>query len=158
MTILLRAVFVVAAILSIQLLRAQLIGRQTAAPIVTTGQIQSLRSTEGLEDSFVIVDVRDKVETDVSVIPGAVTQAEFERTADQQHGKTVLVYCTVGHRSGIYAQKLQNDGWDARNYKGSILAWCDNHLPVVTRDGKDTKRVHTYNSSYSLARGYQAVY
>ena len=153
-----RAGIAAAIILSIQLIVAQIRGLQTEAPIVTTGQIQYLQTAKDLQGSFIIVDVRAKAETDVSVIPGAITQAEFERTARQQQGKTVFVYCTVGHRSGLYAQKLQRDGWDAWNYKGSILEWCDNQLPVVTRDGEITNRVHTYNSRYSLASGYQAVF
>ena len=158
MKILMRAGIAAAIILSLQLVVAQIRGLQPEAPAVTTSQIQSMRTDENSQGSFVIVDVREKVETDVSVIPGAITQAEFERTADQQRGKAVLVYCTIGYRSGIYAKKLQNDGWDAWNYKGSILERCDHHLPVVTRDGQSTNRVHTYNSHYSVATGYQAVY
>lgn len=157
MKILMRAGIAAAIIMSIQLIVAQISAFGSKAPIVTTGQIQSLQTDDNSQGSFVIVDVREKAETDVSVIPGAITRAEFERTADQQQGKAVLVYCTVGHRSGIYAQKLRRDGWNAWNYEGSILDWCNNHLPVVTRQGQSTNRVHTFSSRYSVARGYQAV-
>jgi len=150
---------VIAMMFSIQFANAQLlISRQPEAPIVTVAQIQSLQSDANQKGRFVIVDVRAKAETDVSIIPGAITQAEFESTAQQHQGKTAIVYCTVGYRSGIYAKKLKNKGWNAFNYQGSILDWCKHQLPVVTRDGRNTTRVHTYNSSYSLAGGYQAVY
>lgn len=153
------ATVAIAMVFSIQFANAQLLTRpQPEAPVVTAAQIRSLQSDPNRKDSFVIVDVRAKAETDVSVIPGAITQADFEKTTQQHQGKAVLVYCTVGYRSGIYAKKLRKKGWSAWNYQGSILDWCKNQLPVVTKDGARTTRVHTYNSSYSLAGGYQAVY
>ena len=135
-----------------------LVNLQPEAPSISASQIRSLQTVEDFQDRFVIVDVRAKGETDVSVIPGAITKTEFENSIEQHDGKTVVVYCTVGYRSGIYAKQLQRDGWDARNYKGSILDWCGNALPVVTPDGKSTCRVHTYDFSYPLASGYVAVY
>ena len=69
---------------------------------------------------------------------GAITQADFEKNAKEHQSKAVLVYCTVGYRSGIYAKKLRKKSW---NYQGSILDWCKNQLPVVTQDGNHTTRV-----------------
>jgi len=159
MRIIYSAIVVITVLFTIQFANAQLLtGRLPEAPVVTAAQIQSLQTDPNKQNRFVIVDVRAKSETDVSIIPGAITQTEFERTIQEHQGKAVLVYCTVGYRSGIYAKKLKSKGWNAFNYKGSILDWCNNHLPVVTRTGQSTKRVHTYNSSYSLAPGYQAVY
>lgn len=150
---------VIAMVFLIQFANAQLLtSPQPEAPVVTAAQIRSFQSNPNYKDRFIIVDVRAKAETDVSVIPGAITQAEFEKTAKKHQGKAVLVYCTVGYRSGIYAKKLKKNGWNAWNYKGSILDWCNHQLPVVTKNGQRTTRVHTYNSSYSLARGYQAVF
>ena len=153
-----RAGIAIAIMLLIQTANAQIISRQRPANVVTTAQVQSLSTSEGNRGRFVIVDVRAKAETDVSMIPGAITQAEFENTKQQHLGKAVIVYCTVGHRSGIYANKLRTKGWNAWNYEGSILDWCRHQLPVVTQDGKGTTRVHTYDASYSLAPGYLAVY
>jgi len=159
MKIICSAIVVTTVLFAIQLANAQLLtARLPEAPVVTAAQIQSLQADPNKQNRFVIVDVRAKTETDVSIIPGALTQAEFERTIQQHQSKAVLVYCTVGYRSGIYAKKLKSKGWNAWNYKGSILDWCNNQLPVVTTDGKSTNQVHTYNSSYSLAAGYQAVY
>ena len=143
--------------LIIQMTSAQLDDQQPEVPIATAAQIQSLRADETQEERFVIVDVRAKSETDVSIIPGAITKAEFEKTKSQHQGKMVIAYCTVGCRSGTFAKKLRSNGWNAWNYKGSILDWCENQLPVVTKDGENTNRVHTYSSEYSLAPGYFAV-
>ena len=152
------AVVIIAIMLWVQMSFFQLGDKQPEAPIVTAAQIRAAQADEKFKGRFVIVDVRGKKETDVSVIPGAMTQAEFEAAAKLHQGKIVVVYCTVGYRSGIYAKKLRKKGWNAVNYKGSILDWCNNQLPVVTRTGESTKRVHTYNSSYSVADGYEAVY
>ena len=159
MRIIYSACVIVTIIFSIQLASGQLLTKPLPeAPTVTAAQIQSLQADPKKKDRFVIVDVRAKAETDVSIIPGAITQAQFEQTIQKHQGKAVLVYCTVGYRSGIYAKQLKSKGWNAWNYKGSILDWCNNQLPVVTTSGQSTNRVHTYNSSYSLAPGYQAVY
>ena len=146
-------------LLSIKMVNAQIFGnREPEAPTITAAQIQALQTNSRNSGRYVIVDVRDKVETDVSIIPGAITQAEFEKAKHKHRGKAVIAYCTVGYRSGIYAKKLQQNGWKAWNYKGSILDWCKNQLPVKTPSGQTTKRVHTYNSSYALAAGYQPIY
>ena len=135
-----------------------LVNRQPTAPTVTAAQIQAMLADHQNSSHLLIVDVRDKAETDVSIIPGAITVAEFEKTQQHHQGKTVITYCTVGHRSGKYAQQLRSSGWNAWNYQGSILDWCDHRLPVVTPSGQNTRRVHTYNSRYALAAGYQPVF
>ena len=146
-------------LLSINFVSAQIIAsRAPQARIVTAEQLQALPAVSKNRGQFLIVDVRAKAETEVSIIPGAITKAEFERTQQDHHGKTIITYCTVGYRSGIYAQELKKKGWNVWNYQGSILDWCEHHLPVVTPSGQNTKRVHTFNSRYALAEGYQAIY
>ena len=127
------------------------------APSVTALEIQDLLNDEKNADQFVIVDVRSKAETDVSMIPGALTKSEFESTAQEHDGKTVIVYCTIGVRSGEYAASLNEKGWDALNYEGSILDWCGNNFPL-TLDGVQTNQVHTYSRWYSAPENYVAVY
>ena len=125
-------------------------------PEVTSAQIRHLQGKKEYRNRFVIVDVRSKAETDVSMIPGAITKTEFEKDAIQHQGKSIIVYCTIGVRSGNYATELKRKGWNAWNYKGSILDWCKNKLPL-TADGKQTNRVHTYNRWYSAPESYVAV-
>ena len=63
---------------------------------------------------------------------------------------------TIGVRSGKYASKLIEEGWDACNYKGSILDWCENKQSLETIQGVPTNRVHTYSWWYSVPTMYAA--
>lgn len=128
------------------------------APDVSARQILDLQKRPDIKQQYVIVDVRSDAESKVSIIPDAITVKEFEKNSGQYQGRAVIVYCTVGVRSAEYANKLKKQGWNAFNYKGSILDWCKNNLPLTTRDGKATKRVHGYSRWYSVPRNYVAVY
>ncbi|TWU37028.1 rhodanese-like domain-containing protein [Novipirellula artificiosorum] len=110
------------------------------------------------EPSFVLVDVRSEPEYRVSVIPGAIPASEFEKDPAKYKGRTVITYCTSGYRSEKYARKLIDEGWDARNFKGSILGWCAAKYPLETLDRKPTQRVNTYNSRNRVPEQYEAVW
>ena len=126
------------------------------APVATTAQIHELLADRSNEDHFVIVDVRSQAETEVSMIPGALTKSEFEDSINHHQGKLVIAYCTIGVRSGRYASDLIRKGWKARNYRGSILDWCDHNSPL-THNGEVTNLVHTYSQRYSVNKNYVAV-
>lgn len=125
--------------------------------------IQSLTVEELLElqkgsRAVVLVDVREPREMEVSMIPGAIDASTFERDADSYRGAIVVPYCTVGYRSGRYTEKLQNQGWDARNLEGSILAWTLAGLPLEDAEGP-TKNVHVYGRTWDLAaQGFSTVW
>lgn len=106
---------------------------------------------------FVLVDVRSDAEVNVSVIPGAITKAQFEKDRRRYADRLVIPYCTVGVRSGAYAKRLAKDGMKVKNYKGSILKWVDAGLPVRTLQGKPTNRVHTYSNRYRVPENYEQV-
>ncbi|TWU64575.1 molybdopterin biosynthesis protein MoeB [Crateriforma conspicua] len=114
-------------------------------------------STEVPVADFVVVDVRSDAEVNVSVIPGAITKAQYEKHRDQYAGRLVIPYCTVGGRSGAYAKQLAKDGVKVKNFKGSILKWVDAGLPLVTLNGEPTNRVHTYSDRYRIPAKYEQV-
>lgn len=64
------------------------------APTVTANQIRQLQNDETKKAQFLIVDVRSNAESNVSVIPGAITKAQFEKEAQQHQQKAIIVYCT----------------------------------------------------------------
>lgn len=133
-------------------LKNALFGKQ--AP--TASRAEGL-AADGSQGNFVVVDVRTKSEVDVSVIPGAITMADYEKNPSKYRGKTVIPYCTVGGRSGAYAKKLAAKGVPVKNYSGSILEWVRADLPLVTLDGQSTRRVHTYSGKYQIPKTYQQV-
>lgn len=109
------------------------------------------------ETNFILVDVRSDEEVQVSVIPGAITKAQYEKDREQYQGKTVIAYCTVGGRSAKYASDLAKQGTPVKNFKGSILEWVNAELPLVTLDGKPTNRVHLYSDRYTAPKKYMQL-
>lgn len=107
---------------------------------------------------IVLVDVRAAEEQAVSMIPGAITSGQFEQNQADYAGKPVAVYCTVGHRSGLYAKQLQAQGWNVFNIPGAILSWTHAGGELVNTDGP-THKVHVCSRRTDLAaEGYEPVW
>lgn len=118
-------------------------------------QLEELRHGER---EIVLVDVREPLEQEVSMIPGAIRSSEFEQRKEEFRGDLVVTYCTAGYRSGLFARKLQEQGWQVMNLAGSLLAYTHSHLPLVDADGP-TRRIHVYGPEWNLAaRGYESVW
>lgn len=110
------------------------------------------------EEKIVVVDVRSPEEQAVSMIDGAITSREFEARLEAYEGATVVAYCTMGHRSGLYVEELQGRGWTALNLIGAILAWTHVGGALVDGDGP-TRMLHVWGRQYNLAaEGYEAVW
>ena len=107
---------------------------------VDAAEIRELQSDERLSGRFVIVDARSKAESDVSIIPGAITKTHFEQTAAQHEGKIIIAYCTIGFRSGLLVRSLKRKGFNAWNYRGSILDWCKNCLLYTSPSPRDKRQ------------------
>jgi sodium/bile acid cotransporter 7 len=111
------------------------------------------------EEDVVLVDVREPEEQGVSMMPGAITVAEFERDPEGYRGKTIVAYCTIGSRSGYFTRELRERGFRAFNLRGSILSWAHAGKEFVDRDGRATKRAHVYSGEWNLLpKGYEAVW
>lgn len=105
----------------------------------------------------VLVDVREPHERRVSMLPGAISQQDFERHSGRYRSWLVVPYCTIGLRSGLYTRTLRQRGFEARNLAGSALAWAHAGLPFEAA-GKPTRRVHVYGADWNLLpQGYEAV-
>lgn len=115
---------------------------------------------------FILVDVRKDAEIAISHIPGALSVDEFNRTYKSNalpKDTTVVAYCTIGYRSGKFAEKLIAQGIPVRNLAGGILAWARSHGALVHRDAtgiaSPTTTVHVYGQEWNLLPpGYQAVW
>ena len=132
--------------------------RRKFFPDVPEIAVEELRDRLSDGDKIVVVDVRSPNEQAVSMIAGAVTVQEFERDMDTYHGSTVVAYCTVGHRSGLFAKTLGERGFDALNLRGAILAWTHADGALENTDGP-TRTVHVWGSKYSFeAESYDPVW
>lgn len=110
------------------------------------------------EVGLVIVDARSPQEQAVSMLPGAITAEQFDANRSEYEGRPVVTYCTIGHRSGLFAQQLHSQGCDVSNLKGAILSWTHAGGELVDATGP-TKRVHVHSPKMNLiAEGYEAVW
>lgn len=133
-------------------------GYRDAFPSVNEITPQGVLDLQHAEPT-VLVDVRTPAEQAVSMLPGAITRDAFEAARALYADKTVVTYCTIGARSGDYADELRQEGVEVFNLKGSILSWTQAGLPLVDLEGSETRRVHTYGGKWDLVgEGYVAVY
>lgn len=130
-------------------------------PDVSAAELHAMQE----RGEVVVVDVRPPEERRVSWIPGAISKQDYEATL-QGSGESskaaaepvVVTYCTVGYRSGVYAAELRRRGVDARNLRGSLLAWTHAGLPLVDAAGP-TRRLHVYGARWDLAAAdYETVW
>ena len=133
-------------------------GYQTKFPDAPEVTVETLAERLAGPEPPVVVDVRGDDEREVSMIPGSLSQEEFEERRGELAGREIVSYCTVGYRSGFYTEKLVAEGWDARNLRGSIIAWT--HIGgALDQGGTPTRRVHVYGRKWNLvAEGYEAVW
>ena len=86
------------------------------------------------------IDVREDDEYEALRIPGAVLipLSEFmDRYRDELDAdRAVVVHCRSGARSARVVQFLLQQGYDAVNVEGGILAWEEEGLPVA-RDAEE---------------------
>jgi len=86
----------------------------------------------------VILDVREKNETDAGLLPGAkhvprgFLELRIEETVPDR-GADVVLYCASGTRSLLAARTLKEMGYTKlRNLAGGYSAWKDAGLPIDT--------------------------
>ena len=113
---------------------------------------------EARDGNVVFVDVRDKDEQEVSMLPHAITDEEFLNNIGKYEDRTVIAYCTISYRSGKLTQKLKEKGVRIYNLKGGMLAWIHEGGKVYDKNGA-TNRVHVYGSKWNLLpSGYVAIW
>ncbi len=126
----------------------------SAVPEMTVDELRSLQSKENV----VLVDVRTPDEQVVSMIPGAITASDFKNNQHLHKDATIVTYCTVGGRSGMFAKELHAAGMKVFNLKGAILAWTHGGGDLIDAEGS-TRRVHVHGRKFDLlATGYEPVY
>ena len=128
-------------------------------PLVSGIGVEKLQQLQQQGKKIVLIDVRSPKERAVSIIPGAISAREFESNLEQyNNGSIVLAYCTIGYRSGKYAEQWRKKGIDILNLEGSLLAWSHVRGELVNARGS-TKKVHVFSRQWQLvADDYQPVW
>ena len=110
--------------------------------------------------SVILIDARKKEEFQVSHISGArhipYNRDPSKYLANIKQDDPIVVYCSVGYRSSILAEKLQKMGFtEVHNLEGSLFKWANEGKPVV-QGQKMIHKVHPYNAHWGrlLEVGY----
>lgn len=118
---------------------------------------------KGEEQPF-LLDTRTPQEWAVSRLPAArvvdVQAFEVAQLDSLPRDTPIVLYCSVGYRSGEVGKKLQEAGFlQVYNLYGGILEWKNSGYPLLTPAGDTTEQVHTYSSYWAtfLEEG-EAVY
>jgi len=106
--------------------------------------------------AVVFVDTRKPAEMEVSRLPNAVTKKKFMHNPNIYKEKTVVVYCTAGYRSGVFARQVAEKGITVYNLQGGILAWTLEGGKIYDANG-ETKRIHVFGKKWNYAPGGYAV-
>lgn len=124
--------------------------------------VEQLMMKKMHQDSLVILDAREPEEYAVSHLQDATFSGynTFSEAAIEQEildkSTPIVVYCSIGIRSGKIAEKLKKAGYtQVENLYGGIFEWKNKDYPVIDSTGNTTERVHAYSKSWGkwLKRG-----
>lgn len=107
-----------------------------------------------------LLDVRTRAEYDVSHLRGAlpVEPDALPSAVTLRRDEPIVTYCSVGYRSGAFAEKLRAAGFsNVVNLEGSIFRWANEGRPVYRGDQR-VEKVHPYNRLWGslLQKKYRA--
>jgi rhodanese-related sulfurtransferase len=115
------------------------------------------------KENIILIDVREKEEQQVSMIPGAIPSSNFD--PKKLKDEILIAYCTIGYRSGLYLRKLLEQNPHIKenqifNLKGSILSWThESNEKLIDANGKETNKVHVFGKSWDFSHeSYEPVY
>jgi len=127
---------------------------------ITTLQLESRLAYEHV----VILDARERDEYEVSHLRGAqfVGYEDFEigRLNGTKKSDVIVVYCSVGKRSGDVAEKLKRAGYaNVYNLYGGIFDWTNRGKEVVNSRGEPINCVHPYSAVWGYwINNYEKCY
>lgn len=97
-------------------------------------------------ETLTLLDVREPAEYRVSHLQDAVLAANWP--ADAPMDQTIIVYCSVGYRSAVFARDLQAKGYtNVFNLEGSIFQWANENRAIVDENGP-VQLVHPFDARW----------
>ena len=118
-------------------------------PIIKSAQVVKLQAKG---KKIVFLDARESAEYKVSHIKDAIHIGYDEFNMKSVKGidkdAIIVVYCSVGYRSGKIGKKLREAGFTSVfNLWGGLFDWANNGN-VIYAKGKKVKKVHPYNNNW----------
>ena len=105
----------------------------------------------------ILLDARETKEYKVSHLKNAIcvgydyfdVTKTLKKLPKDKNAK-IVVYCSLGIRSEIVADKLIKQGYtNVYNLYGGIFEWKNNNYNVIDTLGSTTEKVHTFNKDWS---------
>lgn len=142
-----------------RLARAEYLYLEYRQSFPTVPEVTAAQAMRMLADGqAVLVDIRERRETEVSMIAGAITAEHYERAPHVYSDRTAIIYCTIGSRSGHYAQRLHKRGVATANLRGGVLLWAHEGGPFLA-GAEPTRLVHVYGQRWDLLpQSFQSIY
>ena len=85
------------------------------------------------------------------MLPGAISKKQFLQNPGIYGDKTIVTYCTISYRSGIFARDMADKGIQVVNLTGGILAWIHEGGRVYDQNGQIINRVHVFGDRWNYA-------
>ncbi len=103
------------------------------------------------------VDARTEAEMSVSTLPKAISKEEFLDNKNLYKNKKIVSYCTIGYRSGLFAQKMKKSNIKVYNLSAGILGWTHGGGKVYDSRGI-VQRIHVYGKDWDYApNGFDTI-
>lgn len=99
-------------------------------------EIDIYEAKKRIENGSLLLDVREQDEFDELRIPNSqlLPLSEFmQRYAELPQDREIVVYCRSGRRSAQATEFLKEQGYNAVNVEGGILAWKRAEFPTESK-------------------------
>lgn len=123
---------------------------KNTVPLITPEKLAEKLETDS---NIVLLDSREIGEYKVSHIDGAkfigFNDFKMKSVEDIPKDAQIIVYCSLGVRSELIAEKLIEDGYtNVENLYGGIFEWVYDDFEIVDKKGEVTNEVHTYDKNW----------
>ena len=117
--------------------------------------IEELKQTD--KESYQLIDIRSEYEIAHGCVPGAIaiSAEELIEFADSRidKSKTIVVCCSRGRESIDVAERLKENGIDAKSLEGGYVAWLLDYMK--SEDEADTEKNFARDVEQSLRKKFK---
>ena len=120
-------------------------------PNISKEELQKLIASN---NSIILLDAREQKEYNVSHLSNAIwigsNQVNWKSIESLDKNATIVIYCSVGYRSGKLTEELLKRGFkNVKNLYGGLFNWVNNGGFIETTNHQKTTNVHGYDEKWS---------